>query len=65
MEKYYDMSKGVKNADIVDDFLTEEAVENANAMKEQGFDCVGIYDATEFVNGKKDEVFAQLAADME
>ena len=74
MEKYYDLSK-MTSKEIVEDFLAaeeaekkaqEEAVEQAVAEAEaEGWECVGVYDAEWFLNGGKDEVFAQLAADME
>ena len=77
MEKYYDLSK-MTSKEIVEDFLAaeeaekkaqEEAVEQAVAeaaeAEEESWECVGVYDADWFVNGGKDEVFAQLAADME
>ena len=73
MEKYYDLSK-MTSKEIVEDFLAaeeaekkaqEEAVEQAVAEEEEEWECVGVYDTDWFVNGGKDEVFAQLAADME
>ena len=74
MEKYYDLSK-MTSKGIAEDFLAaeeaekkaqEEAVEQAVAeAEEESWECVGVYDADWFVNGGKDEVFAQLAADME
>ncbi len=75
MEKYYDLSK-MTSKEIVEDFLAaeeaekkaqEEAVEQAvaEAEEEESWECVGVYDADWFVSGGKDEVFAQLAADME
>ena len=74
MEKYYDLSK-MTPEEIAEDFLAseeaekkaqEEAVEQAVAEAEaEGWECVGVYDAEWFLNGGKDEVFAQLAADME
>ena len=74
MEKYYDLSK-MTSKEIVEDFLAaeeaekkaqEEAVEQAVADAEaEDWECVGVYDADWFVSGGKDEVFAQLAADME
>ena len=72
MEKYYDLSK-MTSKEIVEDFLAEEEAEKqaldnaateAVAEEEEEWECVGIYDADWFLNGGKDEVFDQLAADM-
>ena len=63
MEKHYDMSKATPE-EIVEDFLAEEAMESIKEMEDQGYECVGVYDIDWFVNGGKNEVFDQLAADM-
>ena len=73
MEKYYDLSK-MTPEEIAEDFLAseeaekkaqEEAVEQAVAEAEaEDWECVGVYDIKEFLD-KKDEIFEDLAKDME
>ena len=73
MEKYYDLSK-MTPEEIAEDFLAseeaekkaqEEAVEQAVAEAEaEDWECLGVYDIKEFLD-KKDEIFEDLAKDME
>ena len=73
MEKYYDLSK-MTSKEIVEDYLAaeeaekkaqEEVAEQAVAEAEaEGWECVGVYDIKEFLD-KKDEIFDDLAKDME
>ena len=73
MEKYYDLSK-MTPEEIAEDFLAaeeaekkvqEEAVEQTIAEAEaEGWECLGVYDIKEFLD-KKDEIFEDLAKDME
>ncbi len=61
MDKYYELTPDTKAEDIVEDFLTEEALETANAMEEDGWQCLGVFPLKDFVDGKyREEEFAWL-----
>ncbi len=61
MDKYYELTPDTKAEDIVDDFLTEEALENAKAVEDEGWQCLGVYPLQDFVDGKyREEEFSWL-----
>ena len=64
MDKYYDMSKSTAK-DVVNDFLTEEAIENAKSMEAEGYECLGVFDAKDFMDGKFEKQEDEWLAAME
>ena len=74
MEKYYDLSK-MTPEEIAEDFLTseeaekkaqEEAVEQTIAEAEaEGWECLGVFDAKDFMDGKFEKQEDEWLADME
>ena len=74
MEKYYDLSK-MTSKEIVEDFLAseeaekkaqEEAVEQTIAEAEaEGWECLGVFDAKDFMDGKFEKQEDEWLADME
>ena len=74
MEKYYDLSK-MTPEEIAEDFLAseeaekkaqEEAVEQAVAEAEaEGWECLGVFDAKDFFDGKFEKLEDEWLADME
>jgi len=74
MEKYYDLSK-MTSKEIVEDFLAseeaekkaqEEAVEQTIAEAEaEGWECLGVFDAKDFFDGKFEKLEDEWLADME
>ncbi len=65
MDKYYELTPDTKAEDIVDDFLTEEALENAQAMEDEGYECLGVFPAGDFLDGKYRDVELSWLEDME